>query len=57
MAGQADSGGRDKQRGVALVTGAAQGVGRATALRLAADGVSVAVNDIADDGRITELAE
>jgi len=57
MAGQADTGGLDKQREVALVTGAAQGVGRATALRLAAEGFSVAVNDIADDGRLTELAE
>ena len=41
---------------VALVTGAAQGLGHATALRLAADGFAVAVNDIADDGRLTELA-
>jgi 2-hydroxycyclohexanecarboxyl-CoA dehydrogenase len=45
-----------QQRGVALVTGAAQGLGHATALRLAADGFAVAVNDIADDGRLTELA-
>lgn len=43
-------------RTVALVTGAAQGVGLATALRLAADGFTVAVNDITDDGRLSELA-
>jgi NAD(P)-dependent dehydrogenase (short-subunit alcohol dehydrogenase family) len=42
---------------VALVTGAGRGLGRATALRLAADGMRVAVNDITDDGRLTELAE
>ena len=41
---------------VALVTGAAQGLGRATALRLAADGFAVAVNDLRDDGRLTNLA-
>jgi NAD(P)-dependent dehydrogenase (short-subunit alcohol dehydrogenase family) len=57
MADPAGRGSRDLRRGVALVTGAAQGLGRATALRLAADGFSVAVNDIADDGRLTELAE
>jgi 2-hydroxycyclohexanecarboxyl-CoA dehydrogenase len=54
-----DRAGQDRQdprRGVALVTGAAQGVGHATALRLAADGFTVAVNDITDDGRLTELA-
>jgi 2-hydroxycyclohexanecarboxyl-CoA dehydrogenase len=42
---------------VALLTGAAQGLGHATALRLAADGFTVAVNDISDDGRLTALAE
>jgi len=42
---------------VALVTGAAQGLGHATAQRLAADGHRVAVNDITDDGRLRELAD
>jgi 2-hydroxycyclohexanecarboxyl-CoA dehydrogenase len=42
---------------VALITGAAQGLGHATALRLAADGFTVAVNDLADDGRLSNLAE
>ena len=35
---------------VALVTGAAQGMGRATAVRLAREGVAVCVNDINADG-------
>jgi 2-hydroxycyclohexanecarboxyl-CoA dehydrogenase len=42
---------------VALVTGAAQGLGHATALRLAADGYRVAVNDIAGDDRLHALAD
>ena len=56
MAGQPGRDGTGQRRPVALVTGAAQGLGHATALRLAADGFAVAVNDITDDGRLTELA-
>jgi 2-hydroxycyclohexanecarboxyl-CoA dehydrogenase len=45
------------QTRVALVTGAAQGLGHATALRLAADGFAVAINDISDDGRLAALSK
>lgn len=31
---------------IAIVTGAAQGIGRSIALRLAADGLDVAINDL-----------
>jgi 2-hydroxycyclohexanecarboxyl-CoA dehydrogenase len=43
-------------RPVALVTGAAQGLGRQTARRLAADGFAVAVNDVVLDDRLRDLA-
>jgi len=37
---------------VAIVTGGASGIGAATALRLAADGMAVAVLDVADEGAV-----
>jgi 2-hydroxycyclohexanecarboxyl-CoA dehydrogenase len=56
MTGPPGRDGSGQRRPVALVTGAAQGLGHTTALRLAAEGFAVAANDIADDGRLAELA-
>jgi 3-oxoacyl-[acyl-carrier protein] reductase len=46
---------RPAERRVALVTGSAGGLGRAIAMRLAHDGLAVAVNDVGDPAQVLEV--
>ncbi|KAF5323215.1 hypothetical protein D9758_017309 [Tetrapyrgos nigripes] len=48
----------EKPRKTAIVTGAANGIGRSIALRLARDGFNVAMNDLASQrDRLVSLSE